>query len=122
MKPDSLKVIESHVEIEINISDINKNASSLYEELTKALSFHFKEKPYKLSLRVFPLDQLTSLKPSEKQDFMEKVTNIIQQNMSKPDLTIEHFLEHFFLCRTLFYKKLEFFFNMTPHELIKKLG
>ncbi|NKI27968.1 response regulator [Arenibacter sp. 6A1] len=67
----------------------------------------------------------TIMKPKElakstpDKDFLEKVVNIIHNNISEPNFTIDKLIIELGMSRTPFFKKIKSLTNLTPNEFLK---
>jgi len=53
------------------------------------------------------------------EEFLQKLDDIIQENISNPDFNIEDLSEHFFMSRASFYRKIKGILDLTPNEYLR---
>jgi YesN/AraC family two-component response regulator len=53
------------------------------------------------------------------QEFLEKVVQLVEQNLSDPDFSIENLLQHFSYGRTVFYKKMKGISGYSPKDFLR---
>jgi AraC-like DNA-binding protein len=51
--------------------------------------------------------------------FLQKLDDIIQENISNPDFNIEDLADHFFMSRASFYRKIKGILDLTPNEYLR---
>lgn len=88
----------------------------LQVQIANLLSNREKIKSYFASL---PLIHIRSMAHSEADEtFLEKVNDIIQENITDPDLDVEQLAISMFVSRPTLYRKIKALTNLTPYELI----
>ncbi|MBP7152231.1 MAG: helix-turn-helix domain-containing protein, partial [Paludibacteraceae bacterium] len=53
------------------------------------------------------------------EEFLQKLDDIIQENISNPDFNIEDLADHFFMSRASFYRKIKGILDLTPNEYLR---
>lgn len=53
------------------------------------------------------------------QEFLAKVVQLVEENMSNPDFSVDSLLEHFSFGRTVFYKKMKGISGYSPKEFVR---
>tara|TARA_R110002050_G_scaffold282901_2_gene431013 strand:- start:4251 stop:8609 length:4359 start_codon:yes stop_codon:yes gene_type:complete len=53
------------------------------------------------------------------QEFLEKVVQLVEENLSDPDFSIETLLQHFSYGRTVFYKKMKGISGYSPKDFLR---
>ena len=66
-----------------------------------------------------PFELTASETTSKDEQFLKKIYQIIEKNISNPDFNIEHFSEEIGMSRAGLYRKIKFLTNLAPNEFIK---
>ena len=67
-----------------------------------------------------PLTHIKSIAYSKAdEEFLEKITDIISNNLKNPDLDVEFLARDMFMSRATLYRKISEICNLSPNELIK---
>ncbi len=66
---------------------------------------------------LFGIEKITS-HPAE-QEFIEKITHIINQNIDNADYNVDDFVQEIGMSRTQLFRKIKDWTNLTPHEFIQ---
>ncbi|HOL00010.1 MAG TPA: two-component regulator propeller domain-containing protein [Paludibacteraceae bacterium] len=53
------------------------------------------------------------------EEFLQKLEDIIQENIANPDFNIEDLAEQFFMSRASFYRKIKGILDLTPNEYLR---
>lgn len=69
--------------------------------------------------KMLPFELSSSDTTSLDKQFLEKVRQIIDKNISNPDFNIEHFSDEIGLSRASLYRKIKALTNLSPNEFIK---
>ncbi|MHB9055978.1 MAG: hybrid sensor histidine kinase/response regulator [Paludibacteraceae bacterium] len=96
-KPFSIEVLQAQV------SSILHNRSKLHEA--------FKKYPY-IDAKSFSISKAD-------EDFLKKLNNVIQNNLSNPEFNNDELAEIFNMSRASFYRKIKGILDFTPNEYIR---
>ena len=66
---------------------------------------------------LFGIDKISSLPPEK--ELIEKITQVINQNIDNEDYTIDDFAKDIAMSRTQLFRKIKDWTNLTPHEFIQ---
>ena len=67
-----------------------------------------------------PLTHIKSIAYSKAdEEFLEKITDIILNNLKNPDLDVEYLAREMYMSRATLYRKISEICNLSPNELIK---
>lgn len=67
-----------------------------------------------------PLEPITTLAVTDlDNEFLSKIQNLIEENFSNPDLTVDFLADHLGISRSGFYTKIKTLVDVTPKELIQ---
>jgi DNA-binding response OmpR family regulator len=91
------------VYLEKRILNILKQRKQLKERFSRDLQTETKELAYSTADQVF----------------LEKVVQLVEENMADPDFSIEKLLQHFNYGRTVFYKKMKGISGYSPKDFLR---
>jgi CheY-like chemotaxis protein/methylphosphotriester-DNA--protein-cysteine methyltransferase len=91
------------VYLETRIANMLKQRKQLKERFSRDLQARPKE------LGLSPADQ----------EFLEKVIQLVDENVPEPDFSVDNLLEHFNFGRTVFYKKMKGITGYSPKDFVR---
>ncbi|WP_027126162.1 hybrid sensor histidine kinase/response regulator transcription factor [Gelidibacter mesophilus] len=101
---------EDYITKPFNINTLIQKVKSILENRKIAL------RKYKIERTMEPKDLARS---NPDKDFLEKVVQVIQHNISDSNFTIDHLVQDLGMSRTPFFKKIKSLTSLTPNEFIK---
>lgn len=111
---------DAYIEKPFNVSHLQACVSNLLAQRKRLQEYYLSPTANKTDPSV-PKEEITTSLSSKDIEFLEKLTAIMEREISNPDLSVDTLVEYFNFSRTIFFRKLKSLTGKSPITYIKDI-